>query len=275
MSVQLESVERINALKEGIEAVTGESYEDLTAGVQVLKEGYSSSLSKVTDFTEFFMNGRRAEAVNKIDTSNAINMNRMHFHFLALTEVPVMNTSKVVDMSEAFNECNQMPAAPVIDTGNVTNFDKTFRFCRKMKGIIRLDTKSAITMMSTFNNCNEIEEIYLSDTSKVTSFCATFYQCQKLRVIGELYMYGDISVTFTDCESLEVIDFKYVNINNDNLDLSGSPNLTEATLIKLLNALSNNTNLSTTYTVKIGTANLNKLSMEQKLIALDKNISLQ
>lgn len=40
MSISLESVERINALKNDIEAVTGESYKDLTAGVQALKNGY-------------------------------------------------------------------------------------------------------------------------------------------------------------------------------------------------------------------------------------------
>lgn len=40
MSVALISVERINALKNGIEATTGESYADLTAGVQALKNGY-------------------------------------------------------------------------------------------------------------------------------------------------------------------------------------------------------------------------------------------
>lgn len=40
MSVTLASVERINALKNGIEATTGETYADLTAGVQALKNGY-------------------------------------------------------------------------------------------------------------------------------------------------------------------------------------------------------------------------------------------
>ena len=40
MSITLDSVERINTLKQGIETVTGESYNDLTEGVQVLKDGY-------------------------------------------------------------------------------------------------------------------------------------------------------------------------------------------------------------------------------------------
>ena len=40
MSVELESAKRLNALKTGIEAVTGETYPDLTAGVQALADGY-------------------------------------------------------------------------------------------------------------------------------------------------------------------------------------------------------------------------------------------
>ncbi len=40
MSVTLESVEKINALKNGIEATTGETYADLTEGVQALKDNY-------------------------------------------------------------------------------------------------------------------------------------------------------------------------------------------------------------------------------------------
>lgn len=40
MSVAITSVEKINALKTGIEATTGESYNDLTEAVQALKNGY-------------------------------------------------------------------------------------------------------------------------------------------------------------------------------------------------------------------------------------------
>lgn len=58
MSIAFESVERINTLKNGIEAVTGESYEDLTAGVQALKNGYGKGgeckpeQEKTVDITE-------------------------------------------------------------------------------------------------------------------------------------------------------------------------------------------------------------------------------
>ncbi len=43
MSVALASVEKINALKTGIEATTGESYNDLTEAVQALKNGYKNA----------------------------------------------------------------------------------------------------------------------------------------------------------------------------------------------------------------------------------------
>lgn len=40
MSVTPESINKINSLKQGIEAATGETYPDLTAAVQALKDGY-------------------------------------------------------------------------------------------------------------------------------------------------------------------------------------------------------------------------------------------
>lgn len=43
MSVDLESAKRLASLKSGIEAKTGESYTDLTAGVNALIAGYGSS----------------------------------------------------------------------------------------------------------------------------------------------------------------------------------------------------------------------------------------
>lgn len=43
MSIELETLNRINTLKTNIEAVTGGSYDNLTSAVQALKDGYSSS----------------------------------------------------------------------------------------------------------------------------------------------------------------------------------------------------------------------------------------
>lgn len=40
MSITLESVKRINTLKNSIEATTGETYANLTEGIQALKDGY-------------------------------------------------------------------------------------------------------------------------------------------------------------------------------------------------------------------------------------------
>lgn len=42
MSVYFESAARLNALKSGIEAKTGESYSDLTGGVNALIAGFGS-----------------------------------------------------------------------------------------------------------------------------------------------------------------------------------------------------------------------------------------
>lgn len=57
MSVYFESAARLNALKSGIEAKTGESYSDLTGGVNALIAGFGSggvSLENVSVFVADF-----------------------------------------------------------------------------------------------------------------------------------------------------------------------------------------------------------------------------
>lgn len=51
------SVERINALKSGIESKTGETYTDLTAGVQALVDGYGVGSAPVLTDLEITENG--------------------------------------------------------------------------------------------------------------------------------------------------------------------------------------------------------------------------
>ena len=74
--------------------------------------------------------------------------------------------------------------------------------------------------------------------------------------------------------NLKDIRFSAINVFNSSLNFSRCSKLTEESLLSILNALSDNTELDTTYTVTLGSANLAKLTVEQKKIAYNKNIEL-
>ena len=67
MSVILESANRINALKSAVEAVTGQSYDNLTQGIQALKDGYSTSEVEGVQYTDIIYNDD--DTVTLIDTN--------------------------------------------------------------------------------------------------------------------------------------------------------------------------------------------------------------
>lgn len=52
MNTQFESLNKINSLKNAIEATTGETYSNLTDAVQALKDGYSSSTGEQYEVLE-------------------------------------------------------------------------------------------------------------------------------------------------------------------------------------------------------------------------------
>ena len=66
MSVVLESANRINALKSAVEAVTGQSYDNLTQGIQALKDGYNTSEVEGIQYTDIIYNDDNT--VTLIDT---------------------------------------------------------------------------------------------------------------------------------------------------------------------------------------------------------------
>lgn len=293
MSIQLESVERINALKNGIEAVTGESYDNLTAGVQALKNGYGQGgeseliLGEVTDFSGFFQSGRRMEVFNKIDTKNATNMYQFCYQNSQITEPPIINTSSVVSMEEAFNECTNMKLPPnsgkdkdgniiPLDTKNVESFRLAFRACRNMEGEIYLDTQNATSLYQTFVACQKITKITFTDTSKSNAWFGTFNSCSALKTIENLTMNTTNNNTFIGCTSLENVTFIKISIPNQNsVPDFNITQLSRDSIYSLVNALVPNTGDS--ITIALGNC-LSKLSSDErnevKNIATSKGFNL-
>ena len=160
-----------------------------------------------------------------------------------------INTSKGTSFVSMFYNCTNLTTIPQLDTSNGTNFNSMFGDCISLTTIPQLNTSSVTNFDSMFNGCKSLTTVEL--TSFISS-SSMFYNCSALE---------NLTVTGT------------ITVNNNNLNLSYSPLLTVESLMSVINALSDNTG-GTTYTVTLGATNLEKLTDEQKQIAIDKNYTL-
>jgi hypothetical protein len=142
-----------------------------------------------------------------------------------------------------------------------------------------LNVGSAKNLRQTFARCEAIEKITLiGGTKNCTNLYYTFGYCTALRIIE-----GTITITeectnvqyaFYFARNLEEVRFDEICVRSNYLSFQQSSKLSLDSLLSILNALSDNSELDTTYTVHLGSANLAKLTDEQKAIAYLKNIDL-
>ena len=130
-------------------------------------------------------------------------------------------------------------------TNNTSDFNYSFISLSKL-----VEVKNSLLKVSNgtnmFSNCIELIKIDKLDVSQIST---------------STYM-------FSNLPKLEEIVF--VNGINSPIDLSGSHKLTVNTLIHIFNSLSNRNGMSS-FTLKIGSTNIAKLTPEQLAIATSKN----
>ena len=212
-----------------------------------------SDTSKGTFFSNMFYYCSNLTAIPKIDTSNCTNFSNMFTMCSKLTTVPEIDTSKGTIFSNMFDNCAKLTTVPKVNTSNGTDFSYMFRGCKVLTTVPEMDTSNGTNFNYMFSGCNTLTTIPKMDTTKGT-------------MLDNLFM---------DCHALENITFTGTFKIKKNLSVfSYSNNLTVDSLMSFINALSDNSSLSTTYTVTIGSTNLAKLTEEQIAIATNKNIIL-
>ena len=140
----------------------------------------------------------------------------------------------------------QFEALNTYNWDNVTSMSCMFEYCNNLTTIPLIDTSKVTSMNHMFEHCDNLTTIPLIDTSKVTDMSFMFYQCYNLTNLGG---FTNLSVK---------------------LDLSYSTLLTEESLMNVINNLKDLTG-GTAQTLTLGSANLKKLTDEQKAVATNKN----
>lgn len=197
MSVTLESVERINALKNGIEATTGKTYNDLTEAVQGLKDGYGQggggddqlvtildgtateiSNSEVTSLRDNVFSGM--SSLKSVDFPSLQTIGDFAFSSCTALELTSLPSGVTSIGSSAFAHCASLALTdlpPNLQTIGSMAFDQ----CKELAITSIPSTVTAIGQYA-FRNCSNLTrmvfqgELYRLDTR-------LFYYCTGLNVL--------------------------------------------------------------------------------------------
>lgn len=168
-----------------------------------------------------------------------------------LTELPShLDFRTFTTMYQMCYGCIALKRIGQLETGNVTNMLWAFWGCSSLEYIDGLDTRSITSASELFHGCSSLHSIYSPlDFSNVTS---------------------QIDTTFTSCKAL--VNLSFTGTIKADVMVHGCPNLSKASLLSLINALSP---AAIGKICRLGSTNLAKLTAAEKAIITDKGWSVE
>lgn len=211
MSITLTSVEKINTLKQGIESVTGESYDNLTEAVQALKDGYGSTTEDGSGSSESFVGIKYSnfDEETQLPTmadarsldGNGMRPDRMVYGMfwnqssnlndgmnVALKEVYM--PSEPTHLTYTFNQCGSLENI-YGNFDNITNITTAFDGCKTLLEVPYMPNLTVIGA-NTFRNCTTLTSVKIY--KKLTNFATSaFAGCTNLTDIYVPWAEGEVA----------------------------------------------------------------------------------
>lgn len=168
--------------------------------------------------------------------------------YSSFSEVPDgLDFEGVTDMSRMFYMCINITTIPQIDTSSAINMTRMFEGCKGLTTIPQIDTSNVEYMGAMFRNCSSLTSIPLIDASSLMEGISMFFACKSLTNLG---------------------GFAGLHAG---IDLSHCP-LTHDSIMNVINNAADVTDYD--IRLKLGSANLAKITDEEKSIATNKGWTL-
>lgn len=250
MSVTLKSGEKIAALKQGIEGVTGETYADLTEAVNGLKEKQLEA-------------GKDSERMLVWDAIQSRGARTDYSYAFALTKWRQDSFRPMYDIrpTTATRMFRAMSDAGVLDLA------KACEDC----GVV-LDFSNCTSFTNIFESCTSIYRVGTMDIRKGTSFTQAF-AWSYMKTIDKLIVDENtpLHAIFNSCTTLENITFE--GVIGKNINLQWTAKLTDDSVQSIIDHLKDLTG-GTAQTLTLHSTVGGKLTAEQKTDISAKNWTL-
>ena len=210
--------------------------------------------------------------LSNFNTSQITTMYMMFSSCVALTSLNLssFNTSNVTDMQGTFGGCNALTSLDLssFDTSKVTSMSSMFGRCSALTNLnlSSFDTSKLTSMSSTPDSCYALTRLDLSsfDTSKVTSMYMMFKECHALaEILGTIDMINvtNCNYMFQSCYALTNVTLKNIKTTlTIGTGTSWGHLLTLDCLINTIKELWDYSSGTKTYTLTIGSANIEKIA---------------
>ena len=232
-----------------------ENVAKVTAAHAALKEAIAAKGVAVPDGTKL---SGMASLVEQIETTPMPNYPRASFSgddakSIVVPKLLVVDLINASNLRNFFNSCASLTSVTLPDGfgQNATSVDSFFYSCSKLTSVnlpVGFGQK-AQTIVSTFNGCTSLTSVTLPDGfgQNATNTTGLFHNCTSL-------------TTITGNPRFKV-----------SLNLSACTQLTHDSLMVVINGLQT---VTTAQTLTLGTANLAKLTEDEKKVATDKGWAL-
>ena len=203
-----------------------------------------------------------ADAIRKIETGDWDGkfylLDGMKLRWSDFEYVPSSYSFDLVsDFTDMFANNSELKELPDIDITRSKSIHGMCILCSGLERVGNLDTSNCNNVGECFRYCRSLKSLPLLDFTKVTS--ATFFLNNNVNE-------GELVMTITDLGGFKNLKIDFIN------SLNYCPNLTTESLMNVINNLYDfpSNNSMATRKLQLGEVNLNKLTAEQKSIAVKK-----
>ena len=294
------SLQKVPEIKTSTKGIRDFSY--MLNGCSSLKEiPETIKTDNGTNFTWMFAYcSLLKEIPETIKTDNGTNIENMFYGCSSLREIPeTIKTDKCSSLAGVFCYCFSLVTIPeTIKTSHITSFSLTFNICSSLRELPKnFNTDSANTLGSVFSGCTALKEIPYLNTSKVSAYnfssslpSGTGLIKIKNFILNPSLSYPslpnsscltDLSMDISGCTQSQLTtmpnnlysltNFESLGSIDIAMNFSKCPYLTHASLMSILNSLSD---VTSTLKLTLGAINLAKLTEEEIAIGTSKGWSI-
>ena len=250
---------------------------------------------RVKNMYRMFYNCSELKRIPLYNTENVTNMKYSFYRCKLLEYIPKLNMSKVINIENAFSGTG-LKLFVNNTTTKIEKADSMFDSCINLK-YVRLDTTNLINAWSMFSSCESLESVeFINGTHRAKNMQAMFMSCNKIKSIKGLntenvqdmmYMFSsckliqevyldttsvqNMKYIFNYCYNLTKIRFNPDASNITDFSISDCTKMTSKDLVAMFESLPTP---KASRTITLGDVLLNRLTEEQKQIAINKNYVL-